>query len=46
MFKCMRDSASGSMYYGEVAYVRKETNQLIKMGSQVYETEIKPMGDE
>ena len=45
-FKCLRDSVNGSMYYGEVAYIRKENNQLIKNYSAVYTNEIKAMTDE
>ena len=46
-YKCMRNPADGSMYYGEVAFVRRSNGQLIKptVGS-VYETEIKPLTDE
>ena len=32
-YQCMRNPLDGSMYYGEVGYLKKETGQVIKHGS-------------
>ena len=40
-YKCLRNQADGSMYYGEVAYLRKSNGQLIKEGMPAYEAEVK-----
>ena len=45
-YKCLRNPEDGSMYYGEVAYIRRSNGQLIKTTSPVFETEIKPMAAE
>ena len=29
-YKCLRNPEDGSMYYGEVAYIRKSNGQIIK----------------
>ena len=45
-YKCLRNAEDGSMYYGEVAFVRKSNGQLIKNNSPAYETEIKVLPDD
>ena len=42
-YKCLRNQEDGSMYYGEVAYLRKSNGQLIKVGMPAYEAEIKTL---
>ena len=42
-YKCLRNPEDGSMYYGEVAFIRKSNGQVIKSTAPVYETEIKPL---
>jgi len=39
-FKCLRSQSDGSMYYGEVAYVRKEGGQLLTRKSPDFEKEV------
>ena len=36
-YKCMRNTNDGSMYYGEVAYIRRSNGQLIKPNTPAYE---------
>ena len=45
-YKCLRKPEDGSIYYGEVAYVRKSSGELIKFPSPIYETEIKALPEE
>ena len=46
-YKCMRNPADGSMYYGEVAFIRRSNGQLIRpTAGSAYETEIKPLPTE
>ena len=42
-YKCLRNAADGSMYYGEIAFVRKSNGQLIKNASPAFESDIKPL---
>ena len=45
-YKCLRNPDDGSIYYGEVAYIRKSSGQLIKVPSALYESEVKALPDE
>ena len=36
-YVCMRNSEDGSMYYGEVGYLKIETGQVIKNNSEAFE---------
>jgi len=45
-YKCMRNPADGSMYYGEVAYIRRSNGQLVKSNAAAYETELKTLSEE
>ena len=45
-YKCLRNPDDGSIYYGEVAYIRKSTGQLIKVPSALYDSDVKALPDE
>lgn len=45
-FKCLRNAADGSMYYGEIAWIRRENGQLVSRGSAAYTTEVSTLPDE
>ena len=45
-YKCLRGKDDGSMYYGEIGYMKKETGQVIKYGSEAYTAQIKSMNEE
>ena len=44
-YQCLRNSQDGSMYYGEVGYLKKESGQVIRHGTEAYD-QIKIMTDE
>ena len=37
----MKDTENGTIYWGEVAYIRKSNGQLVKTDSAAYESEVK-----
>ena len=45
-YQCLREKEDGSMYYGEVGYMKRETGQVIKHGSEAYTAQIKELKDE
>jgi hypothetical protein len=45
-FRCLRTPEDGSMYYGEVAFVKAGQDGLIRTKSQEYETDIKALTKE
>ena len=42
----MRNATDGSMYYGEVGYMKRGTGQVIKFGSEAYTEHIKTLTEE
>ena len=45
-YQCLRDKDDGSMYYGEVGYMTRESGKVIKHGSEAYTNQIKVLNDE
>lgn len=45
-YKCLRTPEDGSIYYGEVAYIRKANGQIVKIGTPAYDAEVKPLSAE
>lgn len=45
-FQCFRNPGDGSMYYGEVAYIRRENGVIVKSSGPIYEAEIKSLSEE
>jgi hypothetical protein len=45
-YKCLRNPEDGSIYYGEVAYIRKSNGQLVRTGTPAFEAEVKILSDE
>ena len=43
-FKCMRNTEDGSIYYGEVGYMKN--GALFTINSPAFDTEIKPLNKE
>ena len=44
-YKCLRNAEDGSIYYGEVAYIRKSNGQMVKTDTPAFEAEIAPLSD-
>ena len=45
-YQCLRDKDDGSMYYGEVGYMTRDSGKVIKHGSEAYTNQIKALTEE